>query len=72
MTKNHEKHLEQIKQAVAVRLDGKYRRGQKEHGGSLWMRPMEDLLEDAIDEAIDQLTYLITARARLNDLRNGE
>jgi hypothetical protein len=53
-------HLQHLVEQVDARLDAKYRAGQAEHGGSLWRKP--NLTEQAIDEAVDQLTYLLTKR----------
>ena len=41
-------------------VDHKYRKGQAEHGGQLWLNP--SLLDNAIDEAIDQVVYLLTLK----------
>lgn len=70
MTRNHEAHLDKLKKACLTLMDSKYRKGQKEHGGDLWRMPLEDLLDNAILEAVDQVVYLLTARERLNDMRN--
>lgn len=65
MTEAHEHHLEQIKFATADILDRKYRAGQKQHGGSLWTMPAGRVCENAIDEASDQMTYLLTLRQNM-------
>lgn len=43
----------------------KYRLGQKEHGGQLWRK--RHLIDHAIDEAVDQVIYLLTLRDQLAD-----
>jgi len=43
----------------------KYVTGQKEHGGNLWEK--EGLLDMAIDEAIDQVIYLLTLKKQLEN-----
>jgi hypothetical protein len=58
MNEEQESHLWAIKERFVSKLDSKYRAGQGEHGGNLWDR---DVLTDAIDEAIDLVTYLDTA-----------
>lgn len=63
MLPKHEEHLKHIKSEVVSILDNKYRKGQSEHGGNLWEH--QGLLEEAINEAIDQCTYLITLRDKL-------
>lgn len=62
MNKLCEDHLESIKIHFISLVDAKYRKGQKEHGGHLWNNPAEKLLDFAIDEAIDQVVYLLTLR----------
>jgi hypothetical protein len=62
MTEAHEAHLEQIKLATCDLLDRKYRAGQKNHGGSLWSMPAARQVENAIEEATDQMTYLLSLR----------
>lgn len=65
MTEAHENHLEQIKLASCDLLDKKYRAGQKAHGGSLWTMPAAKQVESAIEEATDQLTYLLSLRQNM-------
>lgn len=55
-------HLLRIKAELDVRISRKYKAGQLEHGGLLCEKSVLHLLECAIDEAIDQLTYLLTIR----------
>jgi len=56
-------HLRSIQNTIAARLAAKYTRGQKEHGGNLWDRPV---LRDLVDETTDFNTYLITFEQQLN------
>jgi len=65
MTEAHENHLEQIKIASLDLLDRKYRAGQALHGGSLWTMPAARQVENAIEEATDQLTYLLSLRQNM-------
>jgi len=65
MTTAHEHHLEQIKLATCDLLDKKYRAGQKAHGGSLWTMPAAKQVESAIEEATDQITYLLSLRQNM-------
>ena len=55
-----ELHLQRIKDQFLQFVDIKYSRGQAEHGGQLWLNP--SLLDNAIDEAIDQVVYLLTLK----------
>jgi Rod binding domain-containing protein len=60
MTKEQEEHLAEVETIFIEMLDKKYRKGAHEHGGNLWDMGVEELLENALDEAIDQVTYLAT------------
>ena len=46
------------------RIDKKYRKGNKEHGGKL--QEKKDIIEMAIDEAIDQVVYLLTLKQQID------
>lgn len=60
-----DEHREQIIQQAVQRIDLKYRRGQAEHGGQLWTKP--GIIDMAIDEATDQLVYLLTLKEQLEN-----
>ena len=62
MTPEQEKHLERIKVEFVRLVDPKYRNGQAEHGGNLLDHSAEKLLDSAINEAVDQIVYLLTLR----------
>lgn len=68
MTPEQEKHLEIIKIVFNVKTNIKYRRGQEEHGGNLWDKSLDFLIESAIEEAIDQFTYLVTLKTKLESM----
>jgi len=65
MTPGQEKHLQEIKNKFIELVDVKYRKGQEEHGGNLFDVYPVQLLDNAIDEAIDQVVYLLTLRRSL-------
>lgn len=65
MNAERENHLRSIICRVQSKIDEKYTAGQAEHGGNLWEVPGLELLDNAIDEAIDQLAYLLTLRDKL-------
>ena len=65
MTPEQEDHLNVIKSAFKFLVDTKYRKGQKEHGENLFDKTPIQLVDNAIDEAIDQVVYLITLRDKL-------
>jgi hypothetical protein len=66
MTIEQELHLQSIKDYFISSVDIKYRKGQAEHGGNLFDMSTITLLDCAIDEALDQVVYLVTLRQRLN------
>jgi hypothetical protein len=65
MTEAQEAHLGSIKAEFVRMADVKYRKGQEEHGGNLFDVPVRRLIDFAIEEAIDQVVYLITIRESL-------
>jgi len=68
MNDRQEEHLAWLVTEVAKRLDGKFRSGDAEHGGpGIRDLPHSVLLDHAIEEALDQLAYLLTLR-RQTDL----
>ena len=65
MTREQEDHLESIKLYFVSKVDVKYRAGQKEHGGNLFDMSAMQMLDCGIDEALDQVVYLVTLRQKL-------
>ncbi len=65
MKKRHERHLNQILNESVARISRKYRDGQRRHGGDLYRKSACCLVEEAINEAVDQLVYLLTLRQKL-------
>lgn len=65
MTESHEIHLQGIQAEIIRSLDTKYRKGQEEHGGSLWSKGTIHNWKNAWDEATDMVTYLFTLRQHL-------
>jgi len=63
MTDAQEAHLERIITMVADDLQTKYRAGQQEHGGDIWLKP--GMLDHAIEEVLDLIVYLYTLRDQL-------
>ncbi len=66
MTQQQEKHLKTIIRVAGELLDAKYRAGQVRHGGNLFDLTALQLVDEAIMEAVDQWTYLITLRDKLH------
>lgn len=68
MSDEQEEHLEFIQEEFCDLVDHKYRKGAAEHGGKLSDMPLLNLVENAIDEAIDQVTYLLTLRQKIDEI----
>ena len=70
MNKANEKFLSDLKDLIAEIVDTKYRLGYKKHAdkeGDIWDNPL--LLDNAIDEAIDLVIYLLTLKYQ-NEKKN--
>lgn len=67
-----EQHLSRLLAEAGRRIDAKYRKGQTEHGGFLPGYAPVELIEFALDEAIDQVVYLLTLREVFPAQRNAE
>lgn len=63
MTNDQEKHLDDIKYNFIKDVDKKYRHGQREHGGNVWLKP--GMIDNAIEEVIDLAVYLYTLRDQM-------
>lgn len=61
---NPQEHAEFIGELAKQKLIRKYMRGQAEHGGRLWEK--KGLIDMAIEEAIDQVVYLLTLKDQLD------
>lgn len=73
MTQTQEEHLLEICHEFSRLTGAKYRKGAQEHGGNLWELPMLQLLDNAIEEAIDQVTYLLTLKKKMQQfITEGE
>lgn len=62
MTDDQEAHLKFIKYKFSKIMEPKFRKGAEEHATLLHEQPKELLLDYAIEEAIDQVTYLFTLK----------
>lgn len=65
MTQDQERHLNYIKEQFELKVDKKYRRGAIEHNGNLADMDLLNLVDNALEEAIDQFVYLTTLREQL-------
>ena len=65
MTEEQKNHIETIIAYFIAKSSDKYSRGQIEHGGNLWEK--KGIIDMAIEEAIDQVIYLVTLKQQLED-----
>jgi hypothetical protein len=61
MTEEKEKDLGILQLEHHIRLDKKYRAGDKKHGDDLLTLTLVEYLEEAIEENLDQFVYLMKA-----------
>jgi len=66
MTPQQHDHLQSLIDQTRLLLNAKYRQGTVEHDGNLWDN--KDLLGEAINEAIDLITYLLTLKMQRQEL----
>lgn len=65
MTDEQQEHLLRVLAESKRLISRKYRKGVAEHGGFLMDSSTEELLDNAIDEAVDQLVYLLSLKEKL-------
>lgn len=56
------RHRDYIADTAARMIREKYDRGVKEHGGGLWLHTEDDILDMAIEEAVDLVVFLLSLR----------
>jgi acetate kinase len=66
MDQDHINHLNRIIKEITARATDTYIGGQIEHGGNLWTK--QNLIDEAIEENIDSLIYLLTLRDQLKSM----
>lgn len=65
----HEAHLKRIVDRVSADISAKYRKGQAEHGGNLWLKG--GMLDYAIEEVLDLAVYLYTLKEQCEEADNA-
>lgn len=65
MLPSQEEHLKGLIEFLSDRVQNKYRHGAEEHGGDLLDLSPKQLCLEAIDESLDQITYLYTLLVKL-------
>lgn len=66
MTEAQKEHAERIAGLFIGHMFEKYEKGAEEHGGNIWDMSTEKLLDEALDEATDQVVYLLTLKDKLS------
>lgn len=69
MTPHQEAHLASIKSQFLELVDPKFRAGAAEHGGDLMDMSEDDLIDNCILEAVDQLVYLMSLKMKRSTAR---
>lgn len=64
MKQEQEAHLSHVIDVFIDKVEKKYRKGQREHGGNLWEKM--GIIDCAIEEALDQVVYLVTLKDQLD------
>lgn len=67
MTTAQRGHIGRTIQSTSAAMFAKYAKGAEEHGGNLWDHTAMQLIEMALDEAVDQVIYLSTLRDKMAD-----
>lgn len=65
LTKDQKDHAAFIADQAKAIILSKYIKGAIEHDGNLWEKTPLELLNEAINEAADELVYLLTLRDKL-------
>lgn len=61
----YQEHIKQIIGEFSQLASQKYMKGVEEHGGHLWEK--KHMIDFAIEEAIDQVIYLLTLKKQIED-----
>lgn len=62
LTVEQQEHIQSLAKAWIQCMKMKYKNGVREHGGNLWDRSDDYLLDQALMENIDQFVYLYTLK----------
>ena len=62
-------HMLDVSKEASRLIRAKYSKGVAEHGTFLMDLTADELLENAIDEAVDQLVYLLSLKEKLDERR---
>lgn len=67
MTPEQNEHVKAIADEFSQLMADKYAKGAIEHKGNLWEVASDKILDYAIEEAIDQVVYLLTLKQQRSD-----
>jgi len=67
MNTKQETHLKYLLDTAVTRISRKYIAGTREHRGCLADKSAEYLIDQAISEAVDQITYLLTLKTKIDE-----
>lgn len=65
MTPEQQEHVAELVYEFGNAIREKYSRGQKEHGGNMWLK--RGMLKEAKAEVIDQWTYILTIERQIRE-----
>ena len=65
MTTQQEQHLANIKEDFAREVEKKYRAGQAQHGGNLWLK--KNIIDMIKEEAVDQYVYACSLKTQIEN-----
>lgn len=65
LTEEQETHIREIVRWFATTMPPKYTKGAVEHGGDIRDLTPIVLVENALEEALDNIVYLLTLREKL-------
>ena len=65
MTNEQQLHMAKLMNAAALQIFERYQQGARQHSDLLSDKSELELLDDAIEECVDQFTYLMTLRWKM-------
>lgn len=70
LTTEQVRHMSDNMLAFDHQYSGKYRKGQKEHGGNMWTMGLKQTIENAEDEVLDMWSYLRNIRSAVQEIED--
>ena len=72
MDNTHKENLKQLLRLFETQATAKYEKGVNEHGGHLWRKGVDFLIDAAYEEAVDQVIYLGQLKQILNGIEGDK